>query len=155
MNNVIINNEINLTYPDGFHEMNEEELAKYFSSPANRWGAFNSDEYIILSVNWTKAGFKRTFTDAESFMIEIESGLRRRLVNYQRLLEYKIKVANKKAHGIRFEYRVSDSVRIHVGDIVTFKHKQNFYTVLYVSRKKNAAAVRPAFQEILNSITLS
>ena len=154
MNNVIINNELNLTYPDGFHEMSEEELTKYFSTPADRWGVFNSDEFILLSVKWTKAGFKRTFTDAESYMIELEAILRRRLVNYQRLLEFKTKVGGKKAQGIRFEYRVKDSVRIHVGDLITFKYKKYFYSILYLTRKKNAAAARPAFQEVLNSVTL-
>lgn len=155
MLNVQINNEVNLTYPDGFNVMNEEELTRYFGTPADRWGAYQADDHIILSVKWTKAGFKRTLTDAESFMIEVESGLMRNLVNYQRVTDYKLKIGKKKAYGIRFTYRVKDSVSIHVSDVVVFKHKKYFYTVYYVTRKKNAASSRPAFQEVLNSITLS
>lgn len=155
MNNARINNEVNLVYPDGFNDMNEEELTKYFSSPVNRWGAYNNNEHIILSVSWTKAGFKRLLDDAESFMVEIESGLTRNLLNYQRVTDYHIKVGKKKAYGIRFEYRVNDAALIQVCDVVVFKYKKFFYSVYYVTRKKNAASSRPAFQEVLNSITLS
>ena len=63
--------------------------------------------------------------------------------------KYKIK------NGLRFEHRVNDSARVHVVDLVVFKHKKHFYSVYYITRKANAAESRPAFQEILQSINLS
>ena len=76
MNTVKINNEINLTFPDGFNEMGEEELTRYFSSPNNRWGAYNADEHIILSVGWKKAaeGYWRDCSAAPSFPGASRSG---------------------------------------------------------------------------------
>lgn len=155
MNNVQINNEVNLVYPDGFNEMNEEELIRYFSTPADRWGIYNADEHIMLSVSWKKAGFKHIFTDAESYLIEVESSLRRNLLNYQRITEYKIKVGKQKAYCVRFEYRVKDAALVQVCDVVVFKYKKKSYSVYYVTRKVNATANLPAFQEILQSITLN
>ena len=155
MYSIQINNEVNLVYPDGFNTMNEEELTRYFSTPADRWGAFNADDHILLSVSWKKAGFKRTFTDVESYMIEVESGMLRNLLNYQRITDYKIKIGKQKAYGIRFEYRVKDAALVQVCDIVTFKYKKKFYSVYYVTRKVNATANLPAFQEVLKSITLN
>lgn len=152
MNTVKINNELNLTYPDNFNEMGEEELTKYFSSPNNRWGAFNSDDHIILSVGWKKAGFLSS--DAESALYDIESHIRRGLLNYQQISSFKTKVASKKACGVRFEYRVNDSCRVHVGDIIVFKNKKYFYAVYYITRKANAAAARSALKEILDSVTV-
>lgn len=152
MNTVKINNEINLTFPDSFKEMGEEELTRYFSSPNNRWGAYDADEHIILSVSWKKAGFLSS--DPEIALFDIESRMRRDLLNYQQITSFKTKVASKKAYGVRFEYRVNDSCRVHVGDIIVFKGKKCFYTIYYITRKANAAAARPALKEILDSVTI-
>ena len=152
--NVKINNEINLTYPDSFKEMGEAELARYFSSAADRWGVFDADRHIILSVGWTKAGFKRLLTDAESMLIEIEGRLSRSLVNYQRITSYKYKIAGKKAEAIRFEYRVKDAALVHIADLVVFKHNKKFYAVHFITRQSSAVAGRLEFRQMLNSITL-
>lgn len=154
MNNATINNEISLTYPDGFNVMSEDELSKYFGSPQNRWGVFDAENHVILSVGWTKKKLLSFLVDAESAMIGAEARLSRNLVNYQRVTSYKTKLGKKKkAKGIRFEYRVNDSVSIHVGDLVIFKHKKKIYSVYYICRKSKAAQVLPAFEEVLKSIT--
>ena len=155
MYNVKINNEIDLTYPESFVEMSEEELTRHFGKPDNRWGAFDADQHIILSFSWAKSSFVKTLGDADLYLSEIEARLRRGLVNYQRVLSFNTKVGGKKAFGIRFEYRVNDSVNIHVGDLVVFKYKKKYYAVYFITRKKNAASSRPAFQEMLQSITLA
>lgn len=154
MNKARINNEIELTYPDGFREMSEDELSKYFSSPANRWGAYNADEHIILSVSWTKKGFLSFLTDEESILIGAESCMKRNLLNYQRISSFKTTVASKKARGIRFEYRVNDAKIIQVGDLIVFRQKNKFYAVHYITRKANAGSSRVAFEETLKSISV-
>ena len=154
MNTVTINNEINLSYPDSFNEMGEEELAKYFGSPQNRWGAHDAENHVVLSVGWTKKKLLSFLADAESALIGAEARLSRNLVNYQRITSYKPKLGKKKkARAIRFEYRVNDSVSIHVGDLVVFKHKKKIYSVYYICRKSKAAEVLPAFEEVLKSIS--
>lgn len=154
MNTAKINNEINLTYPDSFQEMSEESLKRYYSSAENRWGVYDADRHIVLSVSWDKAGFFRAMTDAESYMIEVEATLCRSLLNYQRLTSYKLKIGSKKAQGIRFEYRVRDSVSIHVSDVVVFKYKKHFYAVQFIMRQTKASETLPEFDEVLKSITL-
>ena len=154
MNNTKINNEINLTYPDSFKEMGEAELIRYFSSAQNRWGVYDADRHIILSVGWTKGGFRDALTDAESVLIGIETRLRRSLVNYQRVASYQYKVASKKARAIRFEYRVNDAALVQVADFVVFKYNKKFYVIQYITRLTNAAEVRPEFEEVLKSVTL-
>jgi len=151
MTTVKINNEINLNYPDGFKEMGEEELTRYFGTPKDRWGVFNAADHIILSVSWSKAGF---MSDTDTALFEITARLRRRLVNYQQITAYDIKIGKTKARGVRFEYRVNDTARVHVGDLVVFKNKGKYYAVYYITRKHNAAISRPAFKETLDSITV-
>jgi len=152
MNNVKINNEMNLNYPDSFREMSAEELTKFFRSPDNRWGAIDPDRHIIFSVSWAKAGFMNS--DPEMAVSEAEARLRRSLLNYQRISEFNIKIASKKAYGVRFEYRVDESCRVQISDMIMFKYKKNFYTIYYVTRKKNAGAYRLDFEEIIKSISL-
>ena len=152
MNTVKINNEVNLTYPESFKEMGGEELTRYFGKPDDRWGAYDADRHIILSVSWAKAGFMSS--DPEMVAAEAEARLRRNLLNYQRISEFNIKIASKKAYGVRFEYRVNDSCRVHISDMIVFKYKKNFYTIYYVTRKKNAGEYRLDLEEIIKSISL-
>ena len=154
MNNVKINNELNLTYPDGFFVMDEEALTKYFRTPQDRWGVYNEAEHIILSVSWKKAGILSFFHDAESVLIDIEGRMRRRLLNYQRVTEYKMNIAKNKAYGVRFEYRVNDARIVHVGDLISFKYKNKYYLIHYITRKENAGSARESFKATLDSISI-
>ena len=152
MSNVKINNEINLTYPETFKEMSGEELTRYFGNPDNRWGVYDADRHIILSVSWKKAGVLSS--DPETVIIGAEARLRRNLLNYQRISEFKTKIASKKAYGVRFEYRVNDARIVQVADLMTFKYKKNFYSIYYVTRKATAAQDRADFEEIIKSISV-
>ena len=154
MNTAKINNELTLTYPDGFGAMDDEALTKYFRSPQNRWGVYNEAEHIILSVSWTKAGFLSFLTDAESVIIGAEGRMQKNLLNYQRVSSYKMEIAKNKAYGIRFEYRVNDARIVQVGDLIAFKLKNKFYIIHYITRKENAGSAREAFKATLDSISI-
>jgi len=154
MNNAKINNEIELTYPDGFNQMGEEELSRYFGTAADRWGVYDAENHTILAVGWRKAGFFANLADEESCMIGIESRMRRSLLNYQRLSSYQPKIGKKKYYAIRFEYRVKDAALVQLADLVVIKYKKKFYTIHYITRKNNAIEMLPAFEEVLKSIKL-
>ena len=154
MINAKINNEINLTYPEGYNEMNEAELSRYFGTPDNRWGVFDPGRHIVISVGWNKPGFFSSMGDAESFLLKMTSRMRRTLLNYQVVNEYELKIASKDANGIRFEYRVNDSVSVHSADLVVFKYKSKFYAIQFAARKNKADEYRREFLELLQSITL-
>ena len=158
MNNARINNEIDLTYPDGFKEMTEDDLKRHFGTAENRWGVFDAANHTILSVNWAKLKWYRKLCDTEWYLIDVEGRLKRQLLNYQRAASYKTKIASKKknnACAIRFEYRADNSVNIHVGDLVVFKHKKKVYYIYYITRQPKAVELLPAFEEVLKSITLN
>ena len=158
MNTAKINNELNVTYPDGFEEMNEESLTRYFGTAKDRWGVYDAERHVILTVGWKKARFLSFFTDAESVLIGAESRMKRNLVNYQRTDSFKTKIASKKkkknARGIRFEYRVNDSVSVHTSDMRVFKNKKTFYSFQYIGRKNKDAEYHPLFDEMMESVTV-
>lgn len=154
MINAKINNEINLTYPEGYNEMNEAELSRYFGTPDNRWGVFDPGRHIIISVGWNKPGFRNSMGDAESYLLKMTSHMRRALLNYQVVNEYEIMIASKNAKGVRFEYRVNDSVDVHSADLVVFKYKKKFYAVQFAARKSKVDECRREFLDLLRSISL-
>ena len=154
MINAKINNEINLTYPEGYNEMNEAELSRYFGTPDNRWGVFDPGRHIVISVAWTKPGFRSSMGDAESFLLKMTSRMRRTLLNYQVVNEYELKIASKNACGVRFEYRVNDSIDVHSADLVVFKYKKKFYAVQFAARKSKVEEYRREYLELLGSISL-
>ena len=154
--NAKINNEINLTYPDTYQEMGEEELQRYFSTAQNRWGVYDAERHVILSVCWKKAGFLSFLTDAESILIGAEARMKRKLINYRRLDASKTKIASKKknAFGIRFEYRVNDANIYHSGDMRIMKYKKNFYTFQYIGRRITDEQCHPDFDAMIESVSI-
>ncbi len=55
METVVLNNEMQLSYPDGFHVMSEEELSKMtFYGEAPGWCISDPERHIDLSVSWKK-----------------------------------------------------------------------------------------------------
>ena len=157
MSTVRINNEIDLTYPDSYQEMGEEELKRYFSTAENRWGAYDAERHVILSVCWKKAGFFSFLTDPESVMVGAEARMKRRLINYRRKEASRIKIASKKknGYGIRFEYRVNGANIYQVSDLRIFKYKGKFYSFQYIGRRINDEECHPDFDAFMDSITLA
>lgn len=157
MKNVTINNVISLTYPDSYQEMGEEELQRYFSSSKNRWGVYDPERHVILTVCWSKAGFFSFLTDAESLIIGAEARYKRNLINYRRREAFRTQIATdkkkKNAYGIRFEYRVNDSNLYHVSDLRTFRHQKYFYSFQYIGRRITDEQCHPDFDAMIASVS--
>ena len=152
MPDVKINNELTLTYPEGFQEMNEETLTRYFSSPKNRWGVYDPERHVIISVSWTKAGFFSFLTDAENVLLSAQARMRSNLINYKRTSSSKMKIAGKKGFGFRFEYRVNDRNIYQSGDLRAFKYKGKFYALEYIGRRITDEEHHPIFEEVMESV---
>ena len=57
MTNDIINNELEISWPEGFHRMNEAELRKAFKdNNPNRWGIMDEERHMMITVGWKRLG---------------------------------------------------------------------------------------------------
>lgn len=155
MSQVTVNNAINLTYPDSYHEMTEEELQRYFSTAENRWGVYDEERHVVLSVFWSKAGFFSFMSDAESFLIPIEARYKRKLINYRRKDASKIKIAKKKGYGFSFEYRVNNANMYQIGELRAIKHKGRYYVFQYIGRRITDDECRADYNAMVESVTLA
>ena len=154
MNEAVINNKLKLSYPDGFHVMEEEELTRYFGSAANRWGVFDPERNMIISVSWKKAGFFGFMKDAETVLIDAEAHMKRSLVNYQCTKAFKTKIGKRKGRGVHFEYRLDASARVHTGEMRVIKAGGAFYALRYIGRKPADEANLKLFEEVIESVSV-
>ena len=152
MKQATVNNELTLTYPDTYQEMSEEELLRYYRTAENRWGVYDQERHVILSVSWKKAGILSFFTDAESMMIGVEAQLKRSLINYRRKDAFKTRIAKQKGFGIRFEYRTNGANIYQIGDIRSIKHKGKFYSLQYIGRRITDEECHPDFDRMVESV---
>ena len=53
MNQALIHSQLSLSYPDGFREMDQEEMKRlYQDDNPDRWGIWDQERHIILTVLW-------------------------------------------------------------------------------------------------------
>ena len=59
MKNVVLNDMMNLTIPEGFTEITAEEVQKMTlcKGPAPMWNIINRDEHMLITASWFKSGW--------------------------------------------------------------------------------------------------
>ena len=155
MEKTIINNELTLTRPEGYHIMSDDELKKYFGTTNRIVGIYSSDDHSIISVSWTKPGFLNRLTSAESLVSGNENCMIRRIKKYNRIVELHTEVASQKAYGIKFEYTAIDKDVEQYGEMISFRCKNKFYVVTYTSRSSLAEQNNKVFESVLNNLSLT
>ena len=105
----MIHDEIRITLPAGFHQMEPEEKKRIYamSSVAPDWSAHDAERHIIFSASWKRmngllAAMACSMDGAKGFEKRMRMALRNR--NY-RFGEYiKGELGEKKAFGFTFRY---------------------------------------------------
>ena len=59
MKNVVLNDMMNLTIPEGFTEISQEEVREMTAcnGPAPMWNIINRDEHMLITASWFKRGW--------------------------------------------------------------------------------------------------
>ena len=59
MKNVVLNNDMNLTIPEGFTEITGAEVQEMSAckGPAPMWNIINKDEHVLITASWVKTGW--------------------------------------------------------------------------------------------------
>ena len=149
-----INIELSLSYPEGFHEMDADELLRFFSSADNRQGIYDGDRHLLLSVAWTKPGFLNYLTDVKTILLRAESGMRRGLQGYRQTEMFRTVIAGKKGQGVRFAFTAQDTDISQIGELTVFRAGDKFYAVTSVAREDGMEESIAVLHEITQSISL-
>ena len=155
MTEYLINNTVQLSCPEGFHEMDSDELRQvYLDDNSNRWGIWDKEKHIIISVFWHRSSglLMKLAGDAENVAKSTEGKLRHSLKNNNYHCEgfFTLSLNGKNAAGFRYNYTVQDVKQ--TGDVILMLHGKECYTVYYYARKDGPESDHEIFEQVLDSI---
>ena len=145
MSNEVINNQLQITVPDGFRILTKEEMkAMYLDDNPDRWGMRNDEMHHTVAVLADAKGI------AESTQMKLSAGLS--AYQYQKGKFFPAMVSGKDAYGFTYRY-VNHGVPTD-GTVLVFKNKNICYTVYDYSAEDFTEANRSVFEEICSSLKL-
>ena len=156
MSNEVINNQLQITVPDGFRILTKEEMnAMYLDDNPDRWGMRNDEMHHTVAVLYHKSNpLLAMLADAkgiaESTQMKLSVGLS--AYQYQKGEFFPAMVSGKDAYGFTYRY-VNHGVPTG-GTVLVFKNKNICYTVYDYSAEDYTEANRPVFEEICISLKL-
>lgn len=153
METVLLNDELNLTYPEGFHVMSREELSGYnFYSEAPGWCINDADRHMIFSVSWKQVpGIFARMLKAKDIAKTMEGQMAQAMKAYEYRLDTFVSwtPGGKAAEGFRYEYKVQETDMTGVS--LAVKVKNTFYYVHIYYRSALKEESLPVMEDILNS----
>ncbi len=151
----IINNEISIGVPDGFHIMSAEELTKvYISSDPKRWGIWDNDRHVIITVLWQDLNaFTSMLADIDATAVKNEQLTRKGYEGHDYAMEgfHGAQICGSHARGYSFTYRIQDITQ-HVSTLL-FKVNKRIYSINCIGRNENREQDHELFEEVLKSVS--
>lgn len=131
METVKLNNDLDLSYPDGFHVMTEEELKKHkYFEGAPGFCIEDPERHIILSVSWRQANpFVAMIAGTADIARNMEAKIRKPMKKFDYQTEGFMKrdIGGRTADGFRYTYKVQDIVMC--GESLSARNGSNFYYI--------------------------
>ena len=153
MNNALIDDTLRVSYPEGFHVMDEQEMQEaYKNDNPCRWCIRDKERGMMLSVFWFKSfALLVRIADAKAAVRKIASSMEKALggMNYERGDLYARDICGQKAWGFGYEYTLNE-VDQHC-EVIMLKNKSSTYTVYYYSDKDKDEENRIVFEEFLGT----
>lgn len=158
MNEITLNDELTLTCPDGFREMEGDELKAVFpEEPMGCWAACDDERHIIIAAQWHDSGRKllAKMVSAKDQLGRIDSARRKsfKSYGYQSGKPYETEVAGEGAWRQDCSYQIKGID--HVASSVVLKSGSCFYTLYLYGRAAQEAESRAAFDQVLSSLRLA
>lgn len=150
---VMINNEVILNIDSLFHEEGEDDIVRRLGLFVSGWRAYDRFNDYSLSLNWTKASFKNSFTDPETVLKGVEESLSRSLSEFSRRTNYnKYPIRGQTACGFSFTYQEAQAQR--VSEVFLFRYKKKFYLLRFDSGQSNVMQGVRDYWKTVESIAL-
>ena len=155
MSTTQLNNELNLTYPDGFKVMTPEDLKQYkFFEEAPGFCINDADRHIIISVSWRQSNpFVAMLVSSADIAKNMEAKIRKPMGQYGYTLEgfMSREVGGKTADGYRYAYEVKGIGM--VGESLSLKSGGNFYYIHSYFRQELREPSLQVLDKVFTSVT--
>lgn len=153
MKNIILNDELEISFPESFREMSEEELAglNYYKE-APKWCVKDEENHIIMNINWKKAGL---FSSAVLDSKDMVKSMDKKLDNLMSSFGYtssgytEKEIGGEKALTFSYTYTVADTDM--TGECMSLKKGRTFYYIYLYYRTENAEKSRELTEGVLSS----
>ena len=153
----IINEEVLLSYPDGFEEMDREQLKEAFlDDNPNRWGIKDEKRHMMITVLWNRTNMISAMITGPAAVAHSAERKMRTSLNKS---SYKCggferkKISGRNANGFTYEYVLEGAAQI--GEVLVFQNVNCFYMLYAYALKKNQKAARVVIDAIENSISFT
>lgn len=138
MEKILLNNELELTCPEGFHVLNEEEMNKFnFANDKPGCVLENKDSHIIISLSW------RPINGLLALMVNVRE-LAQKMAQYISEADqpydhrqgdsFTGTVAGEKSAGFDYHYKAQDIDMD--GRAIVVKHRRMLYYMYFYSRSQ-------------------
>lgn len=150
----VINNEVLLSYPDGFEEMDRKQLkAAFLDDNPNRWGIKDEKRHMMFTVLWNRTNMiSAMITGPGTIADSAEHKMKTSLSKSQ----YKCngferkKVSGRGANGFSYEY-VLEGVE-QIGEVLVFQNVNCYYMLYAYALKENQQVARHIIDAVESSI---
>ncbi len=152
MGELLLNNELKFTYPEGFHVMTEEERRQQ-SQPLNgSWEGFSDPErHVIMTVGWKQIpGFSAKLLSGKDIARNSEKYLRKVMKPYGYRLEqyYERTAAGIETNGFSYSYTVQGIAM--TGYCYELKRNKSVYYFHFYTRTELKEENQKVLDEILD-----
>ena len=151
---MILNNELELTVPEGFHEMDAAERAKLtFAGGEPGLCITDPDRHMIVTVGWRPLGtFAAMLVDAKSAAKTSEKQIGKLMKEYgYRTLGFSGRdLGGMTGEGFRFSYDVQDIGML--GESIFVKNGKTLYGFNLYCRRALEKENAPVLKELLSSV---
>lgn len=150
----LINNELYLSYPDGFHEMDAAELKEAFlDENPNRWGIKDEKRHMLITVLWNRTNMLSALmvgpqTIAFSTERKMSASLSKSNYKYNGIENQKINGRN--TCKFSYEYVLEDVEQF--GEVLVMQNLNCYYTMYAYALQKNKQAARVVIDAVTNSL---
>lgn len=159
MNEALLNNELAVSYPDGFHVMDEEDLKRVFLDAApDRWGIWDRERHVIIALQWHEShpAFLRKIVSAKDLAKRAEAATHKayKQMGYLGGSLFERNLCGEEAWGYRFESVVQGAPQVGEVDVFLRARERGncAYTAYFQASRENAAAHYALFEEFLASM---
>lgn len=154
MDVLLLNNELNLTVPAGFHVMTEAERGKLQMPYVGQWvGLSDPERHIIVTAGWKQAGgLAMRLLSGRDLAKNMEKNISKPLqpLGYKPAGSRERTIAGTPAQGFGYSYTAQETPMY--GESYAMKRGQTVYYFHFYARAALREESLPVWEELLGSI---
>ena len=152
METALLNNELTISVPDGFHVMDDEELGKlnsYGEKPG--WCITDPDRHITVSIAWKKGAVASFLLSSREIAKKMDMSLQKMMApyGYERQMFVQEDLGGRDAFGFLYSYDVQEIGMS--GESLSAKNGKTFYYVHCYMRRELLEESLPVLKKIFES----